>query len=287
MSSQAYKDWVKDGQPWKFARPIKAVGELLRAHGYTVYYQGNVAHLTHEPPEDHTPFSATGWPGKSPYPYCMAMDIMPPAAGQKSRLTGQPLPSLAVLAAQLRTDKIKGEVAAEFVKYLNWEPSGPGGPCYHESWMPTYARRTSSDRGHIHVSARSDVANSVKSDGYDLVARVMGDTDTMSAADAKQGIADAFQAAADTTDDSTSNDTSWGRQFRESFNKTVDYATAPLYTSLANLSALVVKASPATPAEFAAAVAPLINAQIGDGATPAEVEEVVRRVFGGLDSPAA
>jgi hypothetical protein len=178
MASPAYYSWVAAGRPWKFARPITAVGDRLRAHGYTVYYQGNDAHLQKATPEDHTPFSATGWPGGSPYPYCMAMDIMPPAAGAKSDLTGQPLPSLQQLAAQLRADKIAGLPAVGFVKYINWEPEGNNtGPCYHDSWMPGYARISSADRGHIHVSARTDYYLSGASDDYDLVARVMGDED--------------------------------------------------------------------------------------------------------------
>lgn len=173
MASQAYYDWVTNGSPWKFARPIQAVADRLRAHGFTVYLQGNQEHLTATPPEDHTPFSATGWPGTSPYPYCMAMDIMPPAAGQTSKITGRALPTLQKLAAQLRSDKIAGLSAAQFVKYLNWEPGD--GNCWHDSWMPAYARRTSTDRGHIHVSARTDYYLSGAADGYDLVARVMGD----------------------------------------------------------------------------------------------------------------
>jgi hypothetical protein len=113
---------------------------------------------------------------KSPYPYCNATDIMPPAAGQMSKLNGRPLPSLPALAAQLRSDKIAGMAAAAFVKYLNWEPSGPNqGDCWHDSWQPAYQREKSDDRGHIHVSGRSDMVTSALTDGYDLVARTLGD----------------------------------------------------------------------------------------------------------------
>lgn len=184
MPSQAYRDWLADGQPWKFAVPIKAVGDRLRAHGYTVYYQGNDAHLKKAVPEDHTPFSATGWPGKSPYPYCMAMDIMPPDAGQKSKITGEPLPSLQKLGAQLVADRKAGVDGAAFVKYINWEPErNNGGPCYQDSWRPGYARRSSTDRGHIHVSGRTDHYLSSKSAGYDLVARTLGEDDDMTPAE--------------------------------------------------------------------------------------------------------
>lgn len=172
MASQAYYDWVADGRPWKFARPVKAVGDQLRAHGYTVYYQGNDDHLKHMPPEDHTAFSATGWPARSPYPYCMAADIMPPTAGQKSKIDGKTLPPLKALGARLRADRIAGHPGAAFVKYMNWEPEGDNtGPCRRDEWMPDHDWRASTDRGHIHVSSRTDFHLSTASDDYDLVAR--------------------------------------------------------------------------------------------------------------------
>jgi hypothetical protein len=180
VASQAYYDWLADGQPWKFGRAMHATGMNLREHGYTVYFQGNDTHLKKDSPEDHTPFSASGWPGKSPYPYCMAFDLMPIAAGTKSKVTGQPLPSIQKIMGQLRADKIAGHPGAAWVKYLNWEPEGDNtGPCYHDTWTPDYARRSSTDRGHGHASSRTDFATSSASDDYDLVARVMGDDDEM------------------------------------------------------------------------------------------------------------
>lgn len=172
MASQAYYDWVADGRPWKFARPVKAVGDRLREHGYTVYYQGNDDHLKHMPPEDHTAFSATGWPARSPYPYCMAFDLMPPTVGQKSKIDGKPLPPLKALGARLRADRTAVHPGAAFVKYMNWEPEGDNtGPCWRDEWMPDHARRASTDRGHIHVSSRTDFHLSTASDDYDLVVR--------------------------------------------------------------------------------------------------------------------
>jgi hypothetical protein len=201
MASQAYYDWLDDGQPWEYSVPIRAMGDRLRAHGYTVYYQGNEDHLKKATPEDHTPFSATGWPGKSPYPYCMACDIMPPASGQKSKLTGKPLPSLQALAQQLYDDKQAGYGPAKFVKYMNWEPEGNyTGPCYHDSWMPDHERESSGDRGHIHVSGRTDYYLSTASNSYDLVARTLGDDDMTPAEmtawakspEGKEALGDAF-----------------------------------------------------------------------------------------------
>jgi glycoside hydrolase-like protein len=175
MASKAYADWVADGSPWKYARPIRALGDQLAAHGYTVYFQGNLEHLTKATPEDHCPFSATGWPGRSPYPYCLATDIMPPVAGQTSKLTGMLLPSLAELAKQLNDDKTAGFVPAMFVKYMNSEPNGPGRGCFHDAWQPSHTRTASGDTGHIHVSCRTDYYLSAATDGYDLVARTRGD----------------------------------------------------------------------------------------------------------------
>lgn len=176
VASQAYYEWIDDGRPWRENVPITAMGRRLAEHGYTVYYKGNDDHLKKEIPEDHTPFSATGWPGKSPYPYYMAEDIMPPAAGQKSKLTGKPLPSLQALGRQLYDDRQAGYGPARFVKYMNWEPEGNyTGPCYHDSWMPDHERISSGDRGHIHVSSRTDYYLSTASNSYDLVARTLGD----------------------------------------------------------------------------------------------------------------
>jgi hypothetical protein len=283
MASQAYYDWKADGSPKKFSRPISAVANKLRAHGYTVYQEGNLAHLQHEPPEDHTFFSQTGWPGKTPYPYCNATDIMPPAVGQKSKINGKPLPSLQQLSAQIYADKQAGHPGVAFLKYMNSEPEGNNtGPCWHDTWTPNHARISSSDRGHIHLSGRSDSVTSSLSDDYDLVARITGEDD-MSA----QDVYDAWKLAADASADRPDPATPFGRQMRDSVNAVIDFATAPMATAITALTGLVTAQSPATAEQIAAALAPLINAQIGDGASPAEVETIIRRVFGTLDAPTA
>lgn len=174
MASSAYAAWVAAGRPWgPDARPVRALGDLLAAHGYTVYYHGDERHLTNDPPEDHTPFSATGWPGKSPYPRCLATDIMPPTAGQKSKLNGRSLPSLAALGARLLADKQSGRVALGWLKYMNWTDAG--GNIWHDKWTPGYDRSSSGDSGHIHLSCRTDFVDSLVAEGYDPVALVQGD----------------------------------------------------------------------------------------------------------------
>lgn len=173
-ATAAYTAWVADGRPWKDAQPVRALGDRLAAHGYTVYYHGDDRHLQADPPEDHTPFSATGWPGQHPYPYCLATDIMPPAPGQTSKLTGRLLPSLAALAARLRQDRIDGHPAAAWIKYMNWTTAA--GDVVHDKWQPDYVRTTSTDAGHIHVSCRTDLYATTAADSYDLVARTEGTT---------------------------------------------------------------------------------------------------------------
>jgi hypothetical protein len=165
MAPTTYDGWVADGRPWHPAQPVADLSAVLGGYGYTVYVLGNDTHLRAKPPEDHDPYSATGWPVTSPYPYVHACDIMPP--------TKAGLPTLAQLGAQLYADKQAG--AAAWLKYMNWEPNGPDGACYHDEWQPNHTRTSSTDRGHIHGSIRSDYTHSTAAAGYDPVARLRGD----------------------------------------------------------------------------------------------------------------
>lgn len=169
----AYEDWVRAGQPVSgVARPVKRIGDRLKSHGYTVYYIGNSDHLTHKPPEDHTPFSATGWPIASPRWWIFADDIMPPQAGSG-------LPSLQQLGAQMLADAKAGHPGMKWLKYMNWEPDkNNGGRCFQERFTPNYEQRLSTDRGHIHQSCRSDMKDYAGADDYDPVARLRGQQQT-------------------------------------------------------------------------------------------------------------
>jgi len=168
MAVTTYAGWVADGKPWDPAFPVDDLADCLRGYGYTVYILGNDDHAHALPPEDHMPYSHTPWPGRQPYPYVLACDIMPPPAGKG-------LPSLAQLGAQLHKDKQAGVPGALWIKYMNWEPSGGNGPCYHDSWEPTFNRTRSTDRGHIHISGRTDFVTSHAAAGYDPIARIRGD----------------------------------------------------------------------------------------------------------------
>ncbi len=175
MPTAAYTNWVRAGRPWKVAAPIKAIGDRLKAYGYTIYYLGSddASHLQARTPQDHCPFSVTGWPVAHPYPYVTAMDIMPPKAGSG-------LPSLQQLGAQLVADKLGGVAGIGCLKYMNWEPDRDnGGRCWQDSFKPAHSRTTSTDRGHIHFSGRSDmVADAGAAAFYDPVARVRGQAPT-------------------------------------------------------------------------------------------------------------
>lgn len=163
-----YAGWVADGRPWEAAYPINALATCLRGYGYTVYILGNESHAQADPPEDHMPYSHTPWPGKQPYDFVLACDIMPPPGGRN-------LPSLAQLGKQLYDDKKANYPGASWLKYMNWEPSGGSGPCYHDSWQPNYSRMSSTDRGHIHLSGRTDFVKSNVAADYDPIARIRGE----------------------------------------------------------------------------------------------------------------
>lgn len=163
--SAAYRNWVARGRPFTLAYPCADLMATLRRYGYVVYAYPDSSHLLASTPEDHTPFSATGWPGTSPFGWGLAVDIMPPTAGS-------PLPSLARLGAQMIADKVGGVPGMAWLKYANWTPAG--GQCTHDSFEPGRVTRPSSDAGHIHLSARTDFYLSRCAAGYDPVARVRG-----------------------------------------------------------------------------------------------------------------
>lgn len=164
MATQAAAAWRNAGKPWKLAQPIEDLARILRSHGYAVGTIGNDAHLNARLPEDHTPFSRTGWPGPHPYPYVLALDIMPPPYGRG-------LPNLAVLGAQIVQDRDSGYGPARWIKYVNW--TNAAGAVRHERWTPDHLVKASNDAGHIHVSGRTDYVSSNVAQEYDPVARAI------------------------------------------------------------------------------------------------------------------
>lgn len=156
MTLAQRRDWERRGRPFQLAYPLARVRDVLRAAGYTVYDIGNQDHLDADPPEDHTPYSATGWPEWSPYGWGHAIDIMPPPAAAK-------LPSLQVLGRRFVNDRNSGR--APFIKYINWGPTSDR-EAVQDRWQPNHERRPSRDTGHIHLSQRTDYTTSFLFDTY-------------------------------------------------------------------------------------------------------------------------
>lgn len=163
MSRQDYERWKADGRPFTLMRPLRELRDVLRGHGYTVYDIGNDAHMLATPAEDHTPFSETGWPAAARYGIGYAIDVMPPKSSK--------LPTLAQLGARLHADRQSGRIG--WLKYMNWQPDGASGRCIQCAWKPDHRERSSSDRGHIHVSGRTGWETK-SGGGYDPVALING-----------------------------------------------------------------------------------------------------------------
>src|SRR5262245_52994514 len=138
MASAAYDAWVRAGRPFTLATPVAQMQRTIQGYGYVVYAYPDESHQKASTPEDHTPYSATGWPVPSPRWYGMAIDIMP----KKDGMAG-----LTKLARQIISDKNAGVPGTEWIKYMNW--TDEGGRIWHTSWQPNYVNRSSSDAGHI------------------------------------------------------------------------------------------------------------------------------------------
>lgn len=145
MTSRQHQDWLNHGKPDSgLALPLQLLANLLAAAGYTVYVYPNDAHLDAEPPEDHTYYSETGWPGTSPKWWRHAIDIMPPPAGKN-------LPSLTQLGQTIFNARQAGQIT--WLKYMNWPADGSLSHAVHDKWQPGHVRTSSSDAGHIHLSS--------------------------------------------------------------------------------------------------------------------------------------
>jgi hypothetical protein len=144
MAVTTYQQWLRDGSPWSPAACISDFARTIRGHGFTVYTLGAVStHLDISFPEDHAPFSHTPWPGAQPYPKVLALDIMPGGSMDWRQL-----------GMRIHNDRNNNVAGTQWIKYMNYTDTA--GACFHASWQPGYARRGSSDTGHIHISARTD-----------------------------------------------------------------------------------------------------------------------------------
>lgn len=171
MATAAYTTWVRLGEPYTLARPLAQTQKSLRAYGLIVYDYPNEEHQKANTPEDHTPYSVTGWPGTNKKYVARAIDVMPrngTAAAKKEN---------ADIARQMIRDRDAGYPGAMWIKYINW--TDEKGNCQQVRWTDSanplkHTVRSSSDVGHIHVSGRSDIDNDTHADGYDPLARSKG-----------------------------------------------------------------------------------------------------------------
>lgn len=163
MATQPYRNWLAAGEPYQLAEWMNDFVKTMRGHGYTVYHYPDIAHLTTDQPQDHAPFSFTGWPIDSPFGWGFGVDIMPKNGDARS---------LTPLARQIIADKDAGHPALAGLKYINW--TDEQGKVWQTSWKPAKATRPNTDKGHIHLSGRSDSAH-WRALGYNPIERMNGD----------------------------------------------------------------------------------------------------------------
>lgn len=142
MTSRQHQLWINRGKPDRgLCLPLQLLANTLAAAGYTVYVYPNDAHLDAQPPEDHTYYSETGWPGSSPYGWRHAIDIMP---------SGH-LPSLQQIGQRIFDERQAGRIT--WLKYMNWPSNGNLSQAVQDRWEPSHQRGSSGDVGHIHLSS--------------------------------------------------------------------------------------------------------------------------------------
>lgn len=148
MATSAYYEWVDDGRPFTVAKPIAETLAKLKAARPEAAKAGcfgsigDTAHLTANKPQDHCPFSTTGWPLSHPYPYVTAGDIMH-------------RPDLGVDCTKIHAGLLAAAKAGllPWLKYWIWQ-----GKRYdvRNNWAPVTA---SGHYDHIHLSSRTDHIN--------------------------------------------------------------------------------------------------------------------------------
>jgi hypothetical protein len=179
MPSQGFYDWLNAGKPYTLIRPAAALQKRLRGYGLVVYDYPNDAHLKAARPEDHTSFSETSWPIGNARWRAHALDVMP-RTDEYGNVTAAARAENADIARQLIRDRDAGVPGVMWIKYVNW--TDEAGVCRQIRWTDylhplTHEIRSSSDKGHIHISGRSDCATDDRADDYDPIARMRGDSD--------------------------------------------------------------------------------------------------------------
>lgn len=165
MATQAYYDWLAAGKPWHKAVPVAEYQAAFIKAGWPVSILGTIgddAHLRADRPQDHTPFSVTGWPGPHPYPAVLAFD-----AGHRPERGFDMGPVVAQWLADARDGK------TPWVKYIVWRGQSFD---VRRDFEPAGA---SGHYDHAHVSFRTDWHDK-SIGGYPVVGKVdfVGTTQT-------------------------------------------------------------------------------------------------------------
>lgn len=143
MAVAMYYTWEAQGRPWHSCTPIREFSARLKqalpgAVGY-VWTLGDDAHLESNRPQDHTPFSVTGWPWSSPYPVVFACDVShQPARGVDCW----------ALVPYWLTEARAGRMP--WLKYIIWQAKRYD---VRNGWSPV---NSSGHFTHAHLSGRTD-----------------------------------------------------------------------------------------------------------------------------------
>lgn len=148
MASARFVAWDRLGRPLEPAQPVREIVERLKvafphaAAANLFGWRANEAHYTADPPQDHTPFSADGWPVPDPQWVVCATDVM-----HRTDLGVDCNVLFPYWLAEARAGR------TPWVKYLIYQAT-----IYdvRHGWRP---QANSGHFDHIHISTRTDHIN--------------------------------------------------------------------------------------------------------------------------------
>ena len=143
MAVAQFFRWEADGRPWHAVTPIREFVDKLKAAAPAgasfIWTLGDQSHLTSNFPQDHTPFSVTGWPSASPYKSVFACDVShQPALGL----------NIEVLFPYWLNEAKSGRMP--WLKYIIWRRRRYD---VRNNWSPVTAEGHDT---HAHLSGRTD-----------------------------------------------------------------------------------------------------------------------------------
>lgn len=145
MAVALYYAWDRLGRPLEPAQPVREFVEKMRlaypraAAANQFSWYANESHYTAEPPQDHTPFSETGWPLVSPRWVVFATDVM-----HRPDLGVDCFALFAYWLAEAKAGRMP------WLKYMIWRAKRYD---VRNRWAPADA---SDHFDHVHLSSRTD-----------------------------------------------------------------------------------------------------------------------------------